>query len=851
MNKKLAALALVGISTPSVAAAPSRPTIATYAIAAQDLASALKLFASISGREVVTSSELVAGKLSAPVSGAYTADKAAARMLAGTGLTFIRVNGAYVLRPLSFSVGAATDEPSQDIVVTGTRIKGAVIASSVVTIGREQVRDLARSDLGEVARRIPQSFGGGQNPGIGNNVPTASGADVGGGSSLNLRGLGSDATLTLLNGRRLAYTAAIQSIDVSAIPLGAVERIEVVPDGASAIYGSDAVAGVANIILRRDFDGLESGARLAATSDGGGFQQRYDAVAGHRWSSGGFMAAVEHGSNTAIRAVDRSYAATRAPGLDLYPALRHDSVVVSGYQGVGDITFSIDALYNDRRSRSVLPTQPGGDLDKGRATFFSKDRAFGLAPAVEVALTSDWFLTLEGTFGGERVDFHQVECTGSACTDGGANFYRNRGKSVELSARGTLLSLPGGPVKLAAGGGYRAISFERFSAALSAVNTKADQKSGYGYGELALPVVGPDQGLILIRRFDLNLAGRYEHYAGIGGVFTPKLGAAWELTPDLTLKGSWGRSFRAPTLFQQFQPRAAALYPPRFIGAPGLPNTAAALLVLGGNPALKPERATTWSGTVAIHPKSLPGLSFEASYFDVAYRQRIVSPIALLAQALSNPLYANQVTRNPNPALQAAVIASASSFTNFTGVPYDPANVIAIVDDAYVNAGRQTARGVDFLAHYDAALNSGDRLAFSTNVSYLDSSQRLTALQPVTPLAGNLFNPPHWRGNATASWTRGALTLTAAADYIGGVRDARFDPVVRVRGMTTVDLSARYRLSDGPALLRNLELTASVQNLFNAKPDPIAVTAPYDTPYDSTNYSPIGRLIAVEVRKSW
>src|SRR3546814_13055089 len=77
--------------------------------------------------------------------------------------------------------------------------------------------DVCSSDL--------QSFGGGQQPGIGFNVPGANGVDVGGGSSINLRGLGSDATLTLLNGHRLSYSSSRQSVDVSAIPLSAVDRL--------------------------------------------------------------------------------------------------------------------------------------------------------------------------------------------------------------------------------------------------------------------------------------------------------------------------------------------------------------------------------------------------------------------------------------------------------------------------------------------------------------------------------------------------------------------------------------------------------------------------------------------------
>ncbi|NJC00036.1 outer membrane receptor for ferrienterochelin and colicin [Sphingomonas trueperi] len=82
----------------------------------------------------------------------------------------------------------------------------------------------------------------------------------------NLRGLGSDATLTLINGHRLPYDAVNQGVDISIIPLAALERIEVITDGASALYGSDAVGGVANLILRRDYDGLLTSARVGAST---------------------------------------------------------------------------------------------------------------------------------------------------------------------------------------------------------------------------------------------------------------------------------------------------------------------------------------------------------------------------------------------------------------------------------------------------------------------------------------------------------------------------------------------------------------------------------------------------------
>ena len=100
-------------------------------------------------------------------------------------------------------------------------------------------------------------------------------------SSASLRGLGSSRTLVLLNGHRLSNTAfSGTSVDLNAIPLSAVERVEVLTDGASAIYGSDAIAGVINFILRKDFTGAEATAYYGDSEHGGGGAQNYNVAAG-------------------------------------------------------------------------------------------------------------------------------------------------------------------------------------------------------------------------------------------------------------------------------------------------------------------------------------------------------------------------------------------------------------------------------------------------------------------------------------------------------------------------------------------------------------------------------------------
>ena len=100
-------------------------------------------------------------------------------------------------------------EDGSDIVVTGTRIRGAEIAGEVITIDQQTIIAAGQIDVGEAIRSLPQNFGGGQNPGIGTGAGLVN-SNLNSASSANLRGLGPDATLTLLNGHRLPYDSAFQ-----------------------------------------------------------------------------------------------------------------------------------------------------------------------------------------------------------------------------------------------------------------------------------------------------------------------------------------------------------------------------------------------------------------------------------------------------------------------------------------------------------------------------------------------------------------------------------------------------------------------------------------------------------------
>jgi iron complex outermembrane receptor protein len=229
--------------------------------------------------------------------------QAAVRRATGTAIAA----GFLAVLPLP---GVAQQGPTSapdidEIVVTGSRIRGVeAVGSAVIAIDRQEIRELGAATTGDLLRELPQVQGLGASE-------TASGAqnaaaNVTRSLSVNLRGIGSNATLLLLNGRRLpAAGTQGQIADASVIPSLAIERLEVVADGGSAIYGSDAVTGVVSMITRRQFTGQESSGRYGFADGYSEFTLGH--IAGFSWSSGRAMAALEHSEHTALEGRDRSF----------------------------------------------------------------------------------------------------------------------------------------------------------------------------------------------------------------------------------------------------------------------------------------------------------------------------------------------------------------------------------------------------------------------------------------------------------------------------------------------------------------------------------------------------------------
>jgi len=159
--------------------------------------------------------------------------------------------------------------------VTGSRIRqvDAETSSPVLSISRQQLEQTGLTSVGDVLFNITSSDGGA----LRNITTSTNGSD--GTQNISLRGLGATRTLVLVNGRRWV-TQGDSTVDLNTIPISVVERIEVLKDGASAVYGSDAIAGVVNVITRTNFDGAEARVYLGEYSKGDGFQEAYDFTLG-------------------------------------------------------------------------------------------------------------------------------------------------------------------------------------------------------------------------------------------------------------------------------------------------------------------------------------------------------------------------------------------------------------------------------------------------------------------------------------------------------------------------------------------------------------------------------------------
>lgn len=403
-------LALMSCWRDALAAEPTK----RFNLPSQSLSSALIAFNHQSGVQTLfghSESENIDEIRTSSVVGDFTAREALTRLLEGTGLQFrfYTANKIHVFRPAaSESTPAAQPlktgfqptshlRPIEDVQVTGTRLRGALdVVSPTVTMHSRELRKGTFATVQDSLYTLPITSLSGPREDWG----TA--GNFGFGAGISLRHLGAGATLVLVNGHRQPASGQEAGFtDVSNIPWNAVERVDIVPDGNSALYGSDAVAGVVNIIMRENLDGAESQARFTAVP-GGSDELQASQLFGKRWESGSALVAYQYSERAPLAAGDRSYAANadkRSFGgsdhrtyfagniidpVTLQPIL---GIPAAGVRTTNDYTRSIN-LANDFERLQLLPERQAHNL------FFTATQELG----------ERWSVRVDGRYGTRSTD---------------------------------------------------------------------------------------------------------------------------------------------------------------------------------------------------------------------------------------------------------------------------------------------------------------------------------------------------------------------------------------------------------------------------------------------------------------
>ncbi|MBN8811574.1 MULTISPECIES: TonB-dependent siderophore receptor [Sphingomonas] len=790
---------------------------------------------------------------------------------------------------LAFAVPPAfaqdTAEPQADqapppedtqIVVTGTRAQGRSrldTASPVDVLSGTALRNQGTTELGAALAAIAPSI----------DFPRPSAVD--GTDAIRpatLRGLSPDQTLVLINGVRANASALLNingsvgrgaaAVDLNTIPATALERIEVLRDGASAQYGSDAIAGVINVRLR------EARSGGGATATYGFYATDIDTARGSRsvtgepaftasaWQGIGFgedgyvTLSGEYLNREATNRADFDPRVTpsRVTGRFGDPAVEQYTGYINAGTGIGD-NFKLYGWfgYQDRDSRSAafprLPAAagavsgiyPNGFLPIINTKSTNANGALGIKGDL-----AGWDVDLNVAYGRNKIAYYTRNSANYAYGNAsptsfydGALIYDQWVAGLDVSRKFDVFQslnvafgiegrregfkiTPGEPASwnypatgAVPGQAPGAQGFGGFSP-LNAIERSRKNVSGY----LDIEAQITDKLLI-------GLAGRGEHYTDFGDTATGKVSLRYDIAPWFALRGTASTGFRAPSLQQQYFTSIASVVQN---GSPVLTGTFPSVSVVGaalGGLPLEPERSTNLSvGTV-----------IRSGGFDLtidAYQIRLRNQLALSENIQAS--FSPQV---------AALLAST--------------NTGAQAARFFINGLRSRVRGIDAVAHY--RLPTGDAgtfdftIAGNLNQTKVDRSSIPTSTGTINP-APVLFarsriltieqGTPGQKVTGSIDWSLDKLAITARASYYGDVNQPGTTPAADIHSgrHTITDLELRYQA------LKGAQFALGVNNLFDVYPD-YTIAANNSTgvvgfPY----YSPFGfggRYVYARLGLSW
>ncbi len=466
-----------------------------------------------------------------------------------------------------------------------------------------------------------------------------------------------------------------------------------------------------------------------------------------------------------------------------------------------------------------------------------------------------------------------------------------------------LLSLPGGPLGVAVGvEARRETQFDDRDARVDGTISFTDSVSGINYGsdlvgtspspdtegkrtvvaayaELAVPVVGREMNVPLIRSLEFQLAGRFEHYSDVGSVAKPKIAAAWDVINGIRLRGSYAEGFKAPNL-EQINARVVTRSNTRtdFVRCEAQLRTNAITSFANcsqgfaisaqraGNPDLKPETSNTWSGGIVLEPHFLDStigrVTFTADYWKVK-QKGIVGIFGEGNALIADYLARTQGSTNPN-VVRADPTADETAL--FAGTGLAPAGRVLFVKDQYVNLLPQEASGVDLGLTWRLPDFGAGRFSFSANAAYLDKfflepspaiQQLLDARAAGTINAGTAIadagdlvrqnGRPRWKVTGSGTWEYKQFQIGAFTQYTSDLDDTGLidsagaawliedQMTYNLYAQVTVgnDREGRYRMRIG------------VRNLTDESP-PLSSNG-----YLGSVYNPYGRYWYANIRASF
>jgi iron complex outermembrane receptor protein len=408
--KKLASALACGVCIVAMAT-PANAQTRAYNIPGGSLKSALDAYGRQSGRPVIYRTDDVRSAHSRGVRGNLSSDEALKRLLDGSGFTY-RIDSSGAVAIIAEAASTSSAAKNEDITVTGTRLKQAVNGFPLNSYSREKIETSGQPNLGAYLSTLNEVSV--VTPSAGPFSSTNNNATV------QLRGLPVGTTLTLLNGRRLqsfGSSSGALIFDINSIPFEAIERVDVVPVGSSAIYGGDALAGVVNIVLKRSIEGLSISGNYgfgAGTQDGS-----LSFATGHRFDRGSVLLVGSVGKTTPLTTTDRNFfrnadyrrfggadarVDTCLPGTVSSASTSNLPGLSSTLAGIPDRATETKPAISDFAATAGSPNLCGGFGTGNGSSLINESKRYALHLAGEYE-AADWLTIFgEGTYNREQIE---------------------------------------------------------------------------------------------------------------------------------------------------------------------------------------------------------------------------------------------------------------------------------------------------------------------------------------------------------------------------------------------------------------------------------------------------------------